>query len=117
VEKCGSGPGFLALSHAAREDPLHSIPKRFGVSAALWLSAALHLIMLGILVLLFRREGLGGMAYAGLILVGLLLAYEHSLVRPKDLSRVNTAFFTVNGWISVLLFVTTRIDVLGNGSR
>jgi 4-hydroxybenzoate polyprenyltransferase len=96
---------------------LYSIPKRFGVRAALWISAALHLVMLGILGFLFRREGLGGISMAGLVLVGLLLAYEHSLVRPKDLSRVNTAFFTINGWISILLFATTTIDMLLNGSK
>ena len=53
-------------------------------------------------------------SFSGLILVGFLLAYEHSLVRPNDLSRVNTAFFTINGWISVLLLVTTAIDILCN---
>jgi 4-hydroxybenzoate polyprenyltransferase len=50
----------------------------------------------------------------GLAVVGLLLSYEHSLVRPTNLSRVNTAFFTVNGWIGILLFVTTMIDLLWN---
>jgi 4-hydroxybenzoate polyprenyltransferase len=98
-------------------ETLYSIPKRFGVRAALWISAALHLVMLGILGFLFRREGLGGISMAGLVLVGLLLAYEHSLVRPKDLSRANTAFFTINGWISILLFATTTIDMLLNGSK
>jgi 4-hydroxybenzoate polyprenyltransferase len=47
----------------------------------------------------------------------LLIAYEHSLVRPADLSRANTAFFTINGWISVLLFVTTMIDLLRIGPK
>jgi 4-hydroxybenzoate polyprenyltransferase len=98
-------------------EALHSIPKRFGVRAALWISAALHLVMLGILGFLFRREGLGGISMTGLVIVGLLLAYEHSLVRPKDLSRANTAFFTINGWISILLFATTTIDLLLNGSK
>jgi 4-hydroxybenzoate polyprenyltransferase len=98
-------------------ETLYSIPKRFGVRTALWISAALHLVMLGILGFLFRREGLGVISMAGLAIVGLLLAYEHSLVRPKDLSRANTAFFTINGWISILLFATTTIDVLLNGSK
>jgi 4-hydroxybenzoate polyprenyltransferase len=100
-----------------RGESLYSIPKRFGVSAALWLSAALHLIMLGILGFLFWREGLGSISFLGLTAVGLLLAYEHSLVRPADLSRANTAFFTINGWISVLLFVTTMIDLLWIGPK
>jgi 4-hydroxybenzoate polyprenyltransferase len=98
-------------------ETLYSIPKRFGIGAALWISAALHLVMLGILGFLFWREGLGGISFAGLAVVGLLLAYEHSLVRPTDLSRANTAFFTINGWISILLFTTTMIDVLRNGAK
>ena len=100
-----------------RKESLHSIPRRFGVAAALWLSAILHLIMLGILGFLFWREGLGTISYLGLAIVGLLLAYEHSLVQPRDLSRANTAFFTINGWISVLLFLTTMIDLFRNGSK
>jgi 4-hydroxybenzoate polyprenyltransferase len=98
-------------------EALYSIPKRFGVRASLWISSALHLIMLLILGFLFWREGLGTISFLGLVIVGLLLAYEHSLVRPTDLSRVNTAFFTINGWISVLLFATTMIDLLLNGSK
>ena len=100
-----------------RREPLYSIPKRFGVGFALWISAILHLAMLGILGLLFWREDLGPISFSGLTVVGLLFAYEHSLVRPKDLSRVNTAFFTVNGWIGILLFATTLIDLLWNGSK
>jgi 4-hydroxybenzoate polyprenyltransferase len=100
-----------------RQESLYSIPKRFGVGAALWISAGLHLAMLGILGFLFWKEGLGYISYLGLTVVGLLLAYEHSLVRPKDLSRANTAFFTINGWIGILLFTTTLIDLLWNGPK
>jgi 4-hydroxybenzoate polyprenyltransferase len=96
------------------KEPIFSIPKRFGVTAALWISAGLHLLMVGILAFLFWKEGLGSISLVGLLIVGLLLAYEHNLVRPGNLSRANTAFFTVNGWISVLLFVTTMIDLLWN---
>ncbi len=95
-----------------RGESIYSVPKRFGIRAALWISAALHLIMLAILGFLFWRERLGSISFAGLAVVGLLLAYEHSLVRPSDLSRANTAFFTINGWISVLLFATTMTDLL-----
>lgn len=98
-------------------ESLYSIPKRFGVRAALWISAMLHLVMIGVLTFLFWREGLGTISLLGLAIVALLLAYEHSLVRPADLSRANTAFFTINGWISILLFVTTTIDLLWNGSK
>ncbi len=97
-----------------QREPLYSIPKRFGIKFALWISAILHLAMLCILGFLFWREGLGLVSYLGLSVVGLLLAYEHSLVRPTDLSRVNTAFFTINGWIGILLFTTTMIDLLWN---
>ena len=95
-----------------RKESLYSIPKRFGVAAALRISAFFHLIMIGILVFLFWKEGLGTICYVGLAVVGLLLAYEHSLVRPGDMNRANTAFFTVNGWISILLFVSIMIDLL-----
>jgi 4-hydroxybenzoate polyprenyltransferase len=95
-----------------RSQPLFSLPKRFGVPGALWISGTLHLVMVGLLALLFRLEGLGLLSFSGLTLVAALLAYEHSLVKPSDLSRVNAAFFAVNGWISVLLFVTTGADVL-----
>jgi 4-hydroxybenzoate polyprenyltransferase len=100
-----------------RGESLYSIPKRFGVAAALWISAALHLAMVGILAFLFWSEGLGSISLSGLGVVALLLSYEHSLVRPTDLSRANSAFFTINGWISVLLFLTTTIDLLWNGSK
>jgi 4-hydroxybenzoate polyprenyltransferase len=99
-----------------KKEPIYSIPKRYGVRAALWLSAALHLAMLIVLVFLFWKERLGPISFLGLTAVGLLLAYEHSLVRPADLSRANTAFFTINGWISILLFATTMIDLLWNGT-
>jgi 4-hydroxybenzoate polyprenyltransferase len=98
-----------------KNEALYSIPKRFGVPAALVFSATLHFVMLIILGFLFWREGLGTISFLGLAVVGFLLAYEHSLVRPTDLSRANTAFFTINGWISVLLFATTTIDMLRNG--
>ncbi len=95
-----------------RREPLYSVPKRFGVAAALWISGLLHLVMIALLAFAFWNEDLGFLSMAGLAVVAALLAYEHSLVRPTDLSRANTAFFTVNGWISMLLFVVTTIDLL-----
>jgi 4-hydroxybenzoate polyprenyltransferase len=91
---------------------LHSIPQRYGVAAALWISGLLHAGTLGLLVAVARREDLGWMAGAGLIAVAGLLAYEHALVKPSDLSRVNAAFFTVNGFISILFFLTWGADLL-----
>ena len=94
-----------------RTSKLHSIPSRFGIARALWISAALHACMVVLLAGLFVGMKLGALSLAGLGVVTLLLAYEHSLVKPSDLSRVNAAFFTINGWISVLLFLTTGIDI------
>lgn len=100
-----------------KKESIFSIPKRFGIRAALWISGILHFIMLVILAFLFVQEGMGTIGFSGLIIVGLLLAYEHSLVRPKDISRANTAFFTINGFVSILLCVTTAIDILWNGLK
>ena len=91
---------------------LHSIPKRYGITAALYSSAALHAGMLALLLIVAQREHLGWIALAGLVLVALLLAYEHAIVRPSDLSRVNAAFFTINGYISILFFLTWAADLL-----
>jgi 4-hydroxybenzoate polyprenyltransferase len=91
---------------------LHSIPRRYGIRAALYTSAALHAVMLGLLVVVMRMESLGWIASAGLVAVAALLAYEHSLVKPSDLSRVNAAFFIVNGYISLLFLITWGADIL-----
>jgi len=91
---------------------LFSLPARIGIRGALWVARALHVIMLGLLVWLAREAGAGALAYAGLALTGVLLAYEHSLVKANDLSRVNAAFFTVNGYISVLLLLFWGADIL-----
>ena len=94
---------------------LFSLPARIGIAGALWVARALHVIMLGLLVWLAREAGAGALAYAGLALTGALLAYEHSLVKASDLSRVNAAFFTVNGYISVLLLLFWGADILVAG--
>jgi 4-hydroxybenzoate polyprenyltransferase len=91
---------------------LFSLPGRIGIGGALMVSRLLHLLMLGVLVWLAQLTGLGWLAYAGLALVAGLLLYEHSLVRADDLSKVNAAFFTVNGYISVLLLLFWGIDIL-----
>ena len=91
---------------------LHSFPRQFGIAAALYASAGLHLVMLVVLIFTARIENLGWVAGAGLAAVTVLLAYEHGLVKPRDLSRVNAAFFTINGYISLLFFVTWAADLL-----
>ena len=95
-----------------RQHRLDSLPRRYGIAAALYTSLALHVVTLVLLVVVARTENLGWMALLGLGLVAALLAYEHALVKPSDLSRVNAAFFTVNGYISVLFFVTWAADIL-----
>ena len=95
-----------------RRQGLRSVPARFGVGTALWLSALLHVVMLGLLVTVARMENLGWLAFLGVAAVAALLAYEHRLVRPSDLSRLNAAFFNVNGYVSLLFFATWAADVL-----
>jgi 4-hydroxybenzoate polyprenyltransferase len=99
-----------------RKAGLFSVPVSLGIAGALWVSRGLHLLMLGLLAWLAALAGLGAVAYAGLLLVAALLAYEHSLVKPDDLSQVNAAFFTVNGYISILLLVFWGADILRAGS-
>ena len=90
---------------------LYSIPKKLGIRGALILSAVLHLFMVGVLLAVSHYTGLGIVYTIGVSIVAALLLYEHSLVKPKDLSRINTAFFTVNGIISVGLMGITLIDI------
>jgi 4-hydroxybenzoate polyprenyltransferase len=95
-----------------REAGLHSLPRYFGIRAALWIARAFHLVMVGLLIALLIVFGMGKLAAGGVLAVILLLIYEHSLVRPNDLSKLNAAFFTMNGVISVLFFVFVAADLL-----
>lgn len=90
---------------------LRSIPARLGVRGALRVSRALHAGMVALLVVLWARMDLGAAALLGVGVTAALLAYEHSLVRAGDLSRIDAAFFTVNGWISVLFFAFWAGDI------
>ena len=95
-----------------RASGLHSIPRYFGIGAALWIARVFHLIMVALLVALLVVFGMGKFAVIGVLAVILLLLYEHSLVRPNDLSKLNAAFFTMNGVISVLFFLFVAADLL-----
>jgi 4-hydroxybenzoate polyprenyltransferase len=95
-----------------RREGLFSLPKRFGIGGALWIARGLHILMLVCLVALLNAFGLGILGIAGIATVALLLIYEHSLVKANDLSRVDAAFFTVNGYVSVLFFVFWAADIL-----
>jgi len=89
-----------------RREGLYSIPTRFGVARALWISRALHAGAFAALVALYFATNLGTLALLGLIATGGLLIYQHTLVRANDLSRLNAAFFTTNAFVSVILFLT-----------
>ena len=94
-----------------RQAALFSLPRRLGIARALQVSGLLHLLMLGLLVALAAVQGLGWISLLGVGVVAALLAYEHHLIKPHDLSRINAAFFTVNGYISVLFFLFWAADL------
>ncbi|NWF82641.1 MAG: UbiA family prenyltransferase [Bryobacteraceae bacterium] len=92
---------------------LHSIPARLGIRGALNVSRLFHVVMVGCLsALAWSFEG-GAAAWAGVVLTAALLLWEHRLVRHDDLSRVDAAFFTVNGWIGILYFACWAVDLSG----
>ena len=91
---------------------LHSVPRYFGIRRALWIARFFHVLMLILLMGGVVVFGLGKLAVVGVIVVTLLLAYEHSLVSATNLSRLNAAFFTMNGVISVVFFVFIAGDLL-----
>ena len=84
---------------------LHSIPKKLGIAKALLFARAMHVVMVALLAWLAWSFHLAWPAWAGIAVVGALLGYEHSLVKPNDLSKMNAAFFTVNGYISLLFLL------------
>jgi 4-hydroxybenzoate polyprenyltransferase len=90
---------------------LFSLPRLFGIARALWLARLFHVVMVGCLLALIVGFGLGWLSLAGVIAVIALLIYEHSLVHANDLSRVNAAFFTVNGYISMLFLLFWAADI------
>ncbi|AAR33771.1 putative 4-hydroxybenzoate polyprenyltransferase [Geobacter sulfurreducens] len=95
-----------------RASGLHSIPVRLGVNGSLWAARVFHLVMLGLLAGLYLSAGLGPWFLAGLAATIAMLGYEHWLLRHGDLTKLDAAFFTMNGYISITLFVATLADVL-----
>ena len=91
---------------------LNSVPQAFGVEAAFWIARAMHVGMLALLCWLIVLFGLGKVALAGVAVVAALLLYEHSIISPRDMRRMNAAFFTLNGVISVVFFGFVAADVL-----
>jgi len=95
-----------------RSHGLHSLPRYFGVRNALVIARLFHIVMIGLLVAVIVTFGLGKFAFMGLFFVTALLLYEHMLVRHDDLSKLNAAFFTMNGVISVVFFAFVAGDLL-----
>jgi 4-hydroxybenzoate polyprenyltransferase len=96
-----------------RSNGLHSIPERYGVAPALYGSIFCHVIMVALLLDVVRLEHLGWFAIGGVAVMAALLVYEHSIVTPSDLSRLNAAFFNVNGYISLIFFLSWGADIVG----
>ena len=95
-----------------RTHGLFSVPATWGIEAAFWMARLLHVLMLGLLVWLVRAFSLGHFAWFGVVAVAALLLYEHLIVSPGDLRRLNAAFFTMNGVISMVFFCFVAADLL-----
>lgn len=95
-----------------REVGLNSIPSTWGVHASFWIARGMHLIMLGLLCWLLKLFALNALAWVGVATVAALLLYEHLIVSPKDLRRLNAAFFTMNGIISTVFFLFVAASLL-----
>ena len=89
----------------------YSLPSKWGIKTALRISAWFHILMMLLLIYAFLQFQLSLLSWMGLVLTGIGLIYEHSLVHPEDLSRLNASFFTLNGLISVVLFVFVGLDL------
>lgn len=96
---------------------LHSIPRRFGIANSLWIARVFHLCAFLALLTLYWITQLGVLALVGVLATGVLLVYQHRLVRADDLSKLNAAFFTTNAFVSVILFVTFGGSVLVRNLR
>jgi 4-hydroxybenzoate polyprenyltransferase len=95
-----------------RQSGLHSIPRYWGIARSLWIARGFHLAMVLLLIALVYMFGMGRVAVAGVGVVTLLMIYEHSLVSADDLSKLNAAFFTMNGIVSVMFFCFVAGDLL-----
>lgn len=99
-----------------RSQKLHSIPARFGVPTGLLISTGLHVVTVLGLIGVGYVLALGPLYWCGVLLVAGMLTYEHSLIRPNDLSKINAAFFTVNGVVSVITFLIFLLDKIVRGA-
>ncbi len=95
-----------------RECDLKSIPRYLGISGAFWVARGMHILMLALLIWLLKLFALGNIAWMGTAAVAGLLLYEHLIVSPQDLRRLNAAFFTMNGIISFVFFCSVAAALL-----
>ena len=95
-----------------REQGLHSIPVKLGAEKSIRLVRWFHVGMVALLLFLLALEGLGLIYLLGVVIISVMLVYEHLLVKPDDLSRLDAAFFNMNGYISVTIFGFTLLDAL-----
>ena len=98
-----------------RQIGVRAIPARFGIRAALVISAATHVVTFALFILFGLMEDFGLWWWAGLVLTAAAFCYEHAIVTPTDLSRLNRAFFTANGFVGIALFVFALIDLVSRG--
>jgi 4-hydroxybenzoate polyprenyltransferase len=98
-----------------RQIGVHSVPARYGVRFALHVSTIAHVVTFGLFVWFGVLVGLGWLWWVGLVLTAVAFAYEHAIVKPTDLSRVNRAFFTANGFVGIVLFVFALADLVVRG--
>jgi 4-hydroxybenzoate polyprenyltransferase len=97
-----------------RKVGLHSIPSRFGIKKAILIARIFHLITFIFLILTGLSAGLGWIYFTGVLILSAFLVYEHSLIKENDLSKINKAFFTINGYISILYMVFVMLDIFLN---
>ena len=95
-----------------KKQGLYSIPKAFGIETSLWISRVFHLITIGLLLSLVPIFNLSNLYLIGVLIASGIMLYEHSLVKPTDLSKLNIAFFNMNGYISVTVFIFTLFNYL-----
>ncbi|MGA4880375.1 menaquinone biosynthesis prenyltransferase MqnP [Streptomyces lydicamycinicus] len=98
-----------------REIGVKSVPARFGIPAAIWGARGCHLVTTGLFAWYAVATGAGVFLWLGLVIVAAAFLYEHTLVKPHDLTRLNRAFFQVNGFIGIALFVCALLDLLVRG--
>ena len=98
-----------------RKEGLHSLPSRLGRVQAFRLAGFFHVLAFVFFILTGLQAGLNGFYFFGLVLTAFALYYQHRLVRPEDLSRIHLSFFSMNGFISIALFLATWLSLLTDG--